>query len=102
MRDADLWEDVGNFLVHSCGKRLGNVFSAAIEVAAGETDLAAASEFFSATSIVFKPSLIDLSSMMTASVQESKAVLRPTRRPKSGALSCRGWWRARQWRPNSL
>ena len=42
MRDADLWEDVGNFMVHSCGKRLGNMVSAAIEVASGETDLAAA------------------------------------------------------------
>ena len=42
MRDADLWEDVGNLLMRSCGDKVGNLCSAAIEVASGETDLAAA------------------------------------------------------------
>ena len=42
MRDADLWEDVGKMLMRSCGDKVGNMVSAAIEVASGETDLAAA------------------------------------------------------------
>lgn len=41
MRDADAWDDVAAALTRMCGKTLGKYMSVAMEVASGETDLAA-------------------------------------------------------------
>ena len=41
MRDADLWDDAAGALERMFGARLGRCCAAALEVAAGETDLAA-------------------------------------------------------------
>eukprot|EP01050_Picozoa_sp_SAG11_P013026 SAG11_NODE_1492_length_4807_cov_2.686703_4_plen_369_part_00 len=41
MRDADLWQDVSDWLMRACGKRCGNWCAALMEIAAGETDMSA-------------------------------------------------------------
>eukprot|EP01050_Picozoa_sp_SAG11_P013608 SAG11_NODE_1602_length_4600_cov_1.859587_3_plen_88_part_00 len=41
MHQADLWDDVSEALMRMFGGRLGKLCSAALEIAAGETDLMA-------------------------------------------------------------